>query len=126
VTPADQPKPGRALATAIWFALFAIAAAGACAMAVERGGVVWVALACVACLNVFAFALYAFDKYAARRGGRRVPERVLLGAALLGGTPAVLVAGLVTRHKTAKRSFRLLFALNVLIQLAALGWAGIY
>ena len=118
--------PSRTLATAVWFVLFAIGAVAACAMAVDRGGVFWIVLAYVACVNVFTFAIYAFDKFAAQRGRRRIPERVLLGAALVGGSPGGLVAGLVARHKTAKVSFRVLFAVIVLFQLAALGWAGIY
>jgi uncharacterized membrane protein YsdA (DUF1294 family) len=49
---------------------------------------------------------------------RRIPERSLLTAALLGGSPAAFVAGRMMRHKTVKRSFRVRFALVVVIQLA--------
>ena len=69
-------------------------------------------------VNLVTFAMYAWDKRAAGRNRRRVPERSLLTAALLGGSPAAFVAGRMMRHKTVKRSFRVRFALVVVIQLA--------
>jgi uncharacterized membrane protein YsdA (DUF1294 family) len=71
-------------------------------------------------VNLVTFAMYAWDKRAAGRNRRRVPERSLLAAALLGGSPAAFVAGRMMRHKTVKRSFRVRFALVVLIQLGLL------
>ena len=69
-------------------------------------------------VNLVTFAMYAWDKRAAGRSRRRVAERSLLTAALLGGSPAAFVAGRMMRHKTVKRSFRVRFALVVVIQLA--------
>jgi uncharacterized membrane protein YsdA (DUF1294 family) len=83
----------------------------------------WALAAYLAGVNVITFAMYAWDKRAAVRSRRRVPERSLLAAALLGGSPAALVAGRVLRHKTVKRSFRVRFALVVVIQLALIGLA---
>ena len=83
----------------------------------------WALAAYFAGANVITFAMYAWDKRAAARHRRRVPERSLLTAALLGGSPAAFAAGRVLRHKTAKRSFRLRFALVVVIQLAFIGLA---
>ena len=81
----------------------------------------WTLLVYLAGVNLVTFAMYARDKRAAGRGKRRIPERSLLTAALLGGSPAALVAGRMLRHKTVKRSFRLRFALVVVIQLALIG-----
>lgn len=75
-------------------------------------------------INLAVFFLMWKDKWAARRGGWRVPEGVLLGLAALGGTPAVLLARQVFRHKTKKGSFvgRLYFI--ILAQVILLGaWA---
>lgn len=76
----------------------------------------WVALA-----SVVAFALAVLDKSRARRGAHRIPERVLLGSALAGGSAGLLLAMLVARHKTRKGSFLLRFALILALQ-GALAW----
>jgi len=62
------------------------------------------ALILLSLANLLAFGLFAVDKARARTGGRRMPERTLLLAALFGG----LGAGLgqrVLRHKTRKQPF---------------------
>ncbi|HEX7641637.1 MAG TPA: DUF1294 domain-containing protein [Burkholderiaceae bacterium] len=56
-----------------------------------------------------AFSLYALDKCAARRGGRRIAERDLHMLALLCGWPGAWLARRMLRHKTQKARFRLLF-----------------
>jgi uncharacterized membrane protein YsdA (DUF1294 family) len=80
-------------------------------------------VAYLAGVNLATFAMYAWDKRAARRGRRRLPERSLLTAALLGGSPAAFIAGRMLRHKTMKQSFRARFALVVVLQLAMIGLA---
>lgn len=57
--------------------------------------------------NGFVFLLYGWDKYCARRGARRVPERVLLRGAVLGAAGAAL-GMLLFHHKTRKKKFVLL------------------
>ncbi|MCB1335510.1 MAG: DUF1294 domain-containing protein [Roseivivax sp.] len=56
-------------------------------------------------LNVLTYAAFARDKRRARKGGRRVPERTLLGLALVGGWPAAKLAQHWLRHKTYKQPF---------------------
>jgi uncharacterized membrane protein YsdA (DUF1294 family) len=79
-------------------------------------GLVYV-LASLAC-----FALYARDKAAARRGGRRTPERHLLLLGLAGGWPGALLAQQWLRHKTVKHPFRQLFWLTVGCNIAGFCW----
>lgn len=69
--------------------------------------------------SLIALLLYGWDKAAARRGARRVPESRLLLLGLLGGAPGALAGMLLFRHKT--RQFRF-WAVNLLglLLLAAL------
>ena len=53
-----------------------------------------------AVMSFLAFILYGADKFKAKRGLWRIPERVLLGFALLGGAVGALVGMNLFRHKT--------------------------
>ena len=69
-------------------------------------------------INVLAFLTFGWDKWAARRGARRVPEaRLLLLAALL-GAPGAWLGVNVFRHKTVKTSFRIRLVLVTLLNVA--------
>ena len=72
-------------------------------------------------VNATAIIAFIYDKRIS--GGRltRVPENVLLGIALLGGSPGAILAMRLVRHKTKKRSFLMRMALIVVAQLALLG-----
>ena len=65
--------------------------------------------------------VFAWDKRQASLGNRRVPEAVLLGLSLIGGSPAALVAMLALRHKTRKPRFLIPFAAVVALQAIAVG-----
>ncbi|HSW00359.1 MAG TPA: DUF1294 domain-containing protein [Sedimentisphaerales bacterium] len=67
-------------------------------------------------LNAIALTLYGFDKRQAIAGGVRIPEIVLHLVALFGGSPGALVGQQLFRHKTCKRSFRLVTAAILLLQ----------
>ncbi|QXE92746.1 DUF1294 domain-containing protein [Geomonas subterranea] len=70
--------------------------------------------------SLTAFTLYAVDKRAAVRGGRRIRERTLHLAGLFGGWPGAVLAQRVLHHKSQKRSFQLVFRLTVLANAGAL------
>jgi uncharacterized membrane protein YsdA (DUF1294 family) len=57
-------------------------------------------------INAATFAAFAFDKQAAQRGDRRIPERHLLTLAMIGGTAGAVAAQQMLRHKTRKEPFR--------------------
>lgn len=77
----------------------------------------------VAVINTATFATFAFDKQAAARRSRRVPERQLLLLAAVGGSPAALLAQRVLRHKTRKEPFRTVLWTILAAQAAALASA---
>ena len=122
-----RPETGRGRRTSPYrlFTLAALLAGSAVAVALRlRFGVDWL-IAYLVGVNVATILLYAYDKAAAiRQPWLRVPEWVLHGAALAGGTPAALVAQGVLRHKTIKPSFRAWFVAIVILQvLAVAAWA---
>jgi uncharacterized membrane protein YsdA (DUF1294 family) len=71
-------------------------------------------------VNVVTLGLYGYDKCQAAVGGTRIPEATLHVAALLGGSPGAVLAQGLFRHKTRKRSFRIVFITIVLVQVAAI------
>jgi len=67
-------------------------------------------------VNVATLVLYGYDKRQAIAGGMRIPEATLHLASLVGGSPGALAGQLLFRHKTRKRSFRVVFIAIVLLQ----------
>ena len=55
--------------------------------------------------NILAFCQMALDKHRARTRQWRVPEKVLFGAALLGGSAGALAGMYAFRHKTRRWYF---------------------
>jgi uncharacterized membrane protein YsdA (DUF1294 family) len=72
----------------------------------------------VIAINLLSFLLFGFDKYRALAKGRRVPEVTLYIITLLGGSLGSLLGMYTFRHKTSKKSFQIVIALILLIQLA--------
>jgi uncharacterized membrane protein YsdA (DUF1294 family) len=84
----------------------------------------WPLLACwLVAVNAVALGYYGYDKARAKASRSRVPEVVLHGLALAGGTVGAYAGMRLFRHKTIKGSFRVLFwviaGLQVLLVAAA-------
>jgi uncharacterized membrane protein YsdA (DUF1294 family) len=78
-------------------------------------------------VNGWTFVRFWQDKQRSRTGGRRISESDLLGLALIGGSPAALLARHFLRHKTRKQPFTTQLFAIVALQLAALtGFAVVY
>lgn len=72
-----------------------------------------------AVINLVGFAQMAWDKYRAKTGGWRVPEKTLIGTALLGGSLGVLTAMRLLRHKTRHAKFSVGVPAIIALQVAA-------
>jgi len=70
--------------------------------------------------SLTAFLAFAYDKSISNRRWARVPENVLLGIALIGGSPGALVAMRLVHHKTAKKSFLARMAVVLALQIAVI------
>ena len=75
-------------------------------------------------INAIAFILMLADKHRARKNLWRIPEKVLLGAALLGGSIGATAGMYAVRHKTKHAIFAiglpLMLIVHILIILAFL------
>jgi len=64
-------------------------------------------------MNLLTFAFYGWDKRAAKKQQRRIPESRLHWLAFLGGWPGALFGQKYFRHKTIKTRFRVVFWLTI-------------
>ena len=69
-------------------------------------------------INLATLLLYKYDKHISPAEGaiRRIPERVLLLLALIGGTVGAFLGIYLVRHKTDHLGFQLWFWLIVVVQ----------
>jgi len=72
-------------------------------------------------INSAALLLMAWDKRAARKRRRRVPEKRLLWLATLGGTPGIFTAIHGFSHKSRKQPFRRYLFMILAAQIIAAG-----
>lgn len=80
------------------------------------------ALVWLTALNLIAFALMGLDKWKARRGAWRIPEKTLFLAALLGGALGGTVGMHLFHHKTRHWYFRFGFPILLVLQLLLAGF----
>lgn len=71
-------------------------------------------------ISIAAFFTYGYDKSIAGRDITRVPEIVLHLLTALGGTVGSFLGMQIFRHKTQKKSFRLVFWIIVVIQIVVI------
>lgn len=85
---------------------------------------VWITAAAVylALINLTAFILYGADKKKAKRGQWRIPEKTLLGVAVIGGSAGAILGMFLFRHKTKHWYFAVFFPLLLVAQAALIGY----
>ena len=71
-------------------------------------------------VNISAIAVYGWDKLSAKQGWQRVPEKILLVLALLGGSVGAMAAMTFFRHKTRHLKFIYGVPMIFVLQIAAL------
>ena len=76
--------------------------------------IVWLIL-----INIIAFVQMAADKHRAKKGLRRVREKVLFLTAAIGGSIGALIGMYALRHKTKHMSFVIGMPAILIVQIAA-------
>ena len=74
----------------------------------------------IVCVSLFNFGSYGADKYRAKNGAWRIPEKTLLVTSIIGGAIGGLIGMKVFRHKTKHLSFIVINWLSVIIHVAVI------
>ncbi len=72
----------------------------------------------MAVMSIVAFAAYGIDKVKAKKNLWRIPEKVLILLAFIGGSLGALIGMYVFHHKTKKLKFTVLVPLALIIHIA--------
>lgn len=70
-----------------------------------------------AVISVVSVIITVYDKFAAKTGAWRVPEKTLLLLGLPGGAAAMLVTMLIIHHKTRHAKFMLVLPLEIILHI---------
>ncbi|WP_394173737.1 DUF1294 domain-containing protein [Thalassotalea litorea] len=73
-------------------------------------------------VSLFTYLAYATDKHSSERGGKRTQESSLHLLSTIGGWPGAAFAQQILRHKTKKPSFRVVYWLTVIANVAIFVW----
>ena len=69
-------------------------------------------------INLISIIVCVLDKYSAKVGGRRVPEKTLFVLCLLGGSVGMYLTMRLIRHKTLHKRFMIGIPIIIIFQLA--------
>ena len=73
-------------------------------------------------INALGFLLMLIDKYKARKNLWRIPEKTLLGVALIGGSIGSFAGMQIFRHKTKHPRFYIGIPIIMAVQLIAVAY----
>ena len=71
-------------------------------------------------VNALGFSIMLYDKHQAKNNLWRIPEKTLMGIAVIGGSLGCLLGMYTARHKTRKPKFALGIPVILAVQLLAL------
>ena len=81
-----------------------------------------IAIAYAVFINIVTFLMYGEDKRRARRHMWRIPESILFGLAIVGGSLGAAVAMNFFHHKTHHKSFAIGIPAIIVAQMALIMW----
>ncbi len=73
-------------------------------------------------INLITYVAYGLDKYKAKAGSWRIPEKTLLLLTAVGGSMGALLGMKVFHHKTMHKKFYIGVPLILVLQLLLIGW----
>ena len=73
-------------------------------------------------VNALGFFIMLYDKYLAKNNLWRIPEKTLIGIAVIGGSLGCLIGMYTARHKTRKPKFTIGLPVILVIQLFILNY----
>ena len=79
-----------------------------------------IALIYLAAINMVTFFLYGIDKFKAQHARWRIPESVLIGFAVIGGSIGAWLGMMIWHHKTQHKKFKYGIPLILVVQIALL------
>lgn len=79
-----------------------------------------------ACFSLFSVILTVYDKLAAKRHRRRIPESTLIWFGILGGAALEYITMKIIHHKTLHKKFMIGLPLIFLLQVLAVSSAYFY
>jgi uncharacterized membrane protein YsdA (DUF1294 family) len=85
--------------------------------------ILWLIPGYLVVINSITFLFYWVDKSQALNGGYRISEKNLFLFAIVGGSPAAILACHMLRHKTKKKSFLTMLYLIAVFQIGLVALA---
>ena len=73
-------------------------------------------------INAAAFIIYGADKFFAKKGMRRIPEKTLIPAAAIGGAFGAYAGMQIFRHKTKHAKFNISIPVLMAVHLGMLAY----
>lgn len=81
------------------------------------GNNIGIILVYILIINIITFFVMGIDKFKAKRGSRRVPEKTLFTLVFLGGGIGGIIAMYMFRHKNKKTRFVVCFPLILVVEI---------